>query len=65
MKVDLRMSNDDHFSVSSWWAEKPEFVINSLRQQLEAATSVWPELAAYRIDKKRIRRPSTDTGRVT
>lgn len=54
MRVSVSMTTDkNEFDVSSWWAKSPEFVIASLRSQLEAAQAVWPELKEYALDKKR------------
>lgn len=55
MKVEVNMQPDDKFYVSGWWATSPEFVLSSLRQQLEAASAVWPELAGVEIEKPRSR----------
>jgi hypothetical protein len=43
----------DRFHVASWWAETPEFVIDALRKQLEAAAAIWPELKDYAVAKRR------------
>lgn len=54
MRVEVYMSADeDKFSVNSWWAKSPEFVINALQRQLEAASAVWPELKSYAIGTTR------------
>lgn len=49
MKIDVRMSNEDYFEVNHWHASAPDYVVYALRQQLAAATSVWPELKKYRL----------------
>lgn len=55
MRVSLSMTTDkDEFDVSSWWAKNPQFVIDSLRSQLEAAQAVWPELKEYGVLKRRL-----------
>lgn len=59
MRVDVSMTDkteDDRFHVSGWWAKVPDYVIESLRSQLEAAQAVWPELKDYALAKKRDRR---------
>lgn len=48
MKIEVDMDNQEKFTVGRWWATSPEFVLESLQQQLEAAAAIWPELAAYR-----------------
>lgn len=54
MRVDVNMDTEkDEFRVSSWWAKTPEFVISSLKSQLEAAQAVWPELKKFSLVKKR------------
>lgn len=50
MKIDYAVSNDDEFHAGSWWAKSPDFVLKTLRTQLEAAAVIWPELGRYRID---------------
>ncbi len=55
MKVDVSMATEDGFHVSSWWAKSPDFVLDSLRKQLEAASAVWPELALFKVEKPRSR----------
>lgn len=61
MRVDVSMTVEkDEFNVSSWWAKNPQFVINSLRSQMEAAAVVWPELKEYGILKRRNRKKSKE-----
>ncbi len=56
MRVEISMTMDkEEFHVSSWWAKSPDFVISSLRSQLEAAQAVWPELKLFTVAKKRTR----------
>jgi hypothetical protein len=56
MKVSVSMTTEkESFDVSSWWASSPEFVISSLRRQLEAAQAVWPELKDFAVAKRRVR----------
>lgn len=50
MKVEVSMTTEDKFTVETWWATRPEYVVMALRQHLLAATAIWPELAAVRID---------------
>lgn len=40
---------EQKFSVGSWWASSPEFVLRALTSQLKAAAVIFPELAAYEI----------------
>lgn len=53
MQVNVSMETENKFSAGSWWAKSPEAVISSLRGQLEAAQSIWPELKLYTLVKKR------------
>lgn len=53
MKIEVNMKPENEFSVSSWWAKSPEFVLQSLRQQLEAAAVIWPELKNLKIGERR------------
>lgn len=55
MRVEVNMKPEEEFHVSSWWATSPEFVLNALRKQLEAASAVWPTLADFKLDKPRSR----------
>lgn len=55
MRLDVSMDTEDEFTVTTWWAKTPEFVIKTLAQQLEAATAIWPELEAYRITMRTAR----------
>ena len=55
MKVSTDVGREDEFCVSSWWAKSPDLVVDTLRKQLEAATAIWPELAAFKIYKPRPR----------
>jgi hypothetical protein len=57
MRVDVSMSTEkDEFSVSSWWAKSPEFVVRSLQSQLEAAQAIWPDLRKYQLAQRRERK---------
>jgi hypothetical protein len=57
MRVDVTMMTDKgEFNVSTWWARTPEFVIQSLKSQLEAAQAVWPELKQYAVTERRLRK---------
>jgi len=49
MRVEAYVDKDQKFSAGSWWAKTPEFVIETLRFQLESASAVWPALKAYSI----------------
>lgn len=53
MKVEVSMTKVDEFDVSTWWAKSPDFVISTLRSQLEAAQAVWPELKKFALVEKR------------
>lgn len=55
MKVDVNMHPMDEFHVSSWWVNSPDSIVSVLRKQLETATAIWPELAAYKIEKRQSR----------
>jgi hypothetical protein len=55
MRADVRMTDQQEFHVSSWWAKSPEYVVAALQAQLEAAQSVWPELKQYSVAKRRDR----------
>jgi hypothetical protein len=55
MKVEVNMQPDDKFYVSGWWATNSDFVLESLRQQLHAASAVWPELSNINIGPRRNR----------
>lgn len=46
------MTADDRLEVNRWWAGSPEFVISTLRTQLEAAQAIWPELQSYELTKR-------------
>lgn len=47
MKVD-----EDKFHVHSWWAKTPDFALEALARQLDAAKTIWPvELGNYEIVK--------------
>ena len=59
MRVSVSMAKDPEFNVSSWWATKPEFVIQTLQSQLEAAQAVWPELKEYAVAKRLVRKKLT------
>ena len=61
MKISVTISNEKEFNVGHWWAKSPEFVIETLREQLEAAQAVWPELNGYTIQKRRVRSASPPT----
>jgi hypothetical protein len=67
MKVDVSMANDqDKFSVNSWWATSPEFVLSALNAQLKSASAIWPELNEWFIatNKKPAEEPApTSPGR--
>jgi hypothetical protein len=56
MRVSISMGSDDEINVAGWWAKSPDCLVNALRQQLEAATAIWPELKDYKIEKRRSRR---------
>lgn len=63
MRLDISMSTEKtEFTVSSWWAKTPEFAIDSLRSQLEAATVIWPELARYQITERASRKERGTSG---
>ena len=50
MRVDVNMTVDEtKFSVASWWASSPDFVLGALSRQLAAAKVVWPALEKYHI----------------
>jgi hypothetical protein len=49
VRIEADMDKENRFTVGRWWAVSPEFVIQSLEQQLEAASAIWPELAAYKL----------------
>ena len=53
MKIEVNMTtNTEMFEVVQWWAKSPDFVLKSLRAQLEAAATIWPELKGYEIIKR-------------
>lgn len=56
MKISMSVSNEQQFNVGMWWAKSPDFVVKTLREQLEAAQAVWPELKEYGILKRRSRK---------
>lgn len=49
MRVDLYMDKENKFEVNRWWANSPEFVIDTLTRQLDAAGAIWPELHGFKI----------------
>jgi hypothetical protein len=55
MRISMEVSEEKRVSVGSWWATSPEFVVSTLREQLDAAQSVWPELKDYTLQKRRVR----------
>lgn len=61
MKVDVRMADEEVFSVATWWAKSPDYVIDALTKQLEAATAIWPELKDYQVAKRRKRKAPTQS----
>ena len=63
MKVDVNMSPEDKFYVSSWYATEPEWLVSTLCQQLEAATAIWPELKEYKIEKRRSHKNTSQASR--
>ena len=52
MIVGISMEKTEKLHVASWDSETPEFVIQGLKFQLEAAKILWPELKEYTIEKK-------------
>lgn len=60
MKIEVSMQTDALFEVHHWWAKKPEFVIETLRAQMKAASAIWPELRAYSVGKRALAKPSPD-----
>jgi hypothetical protein len=64
MKIDVSMAADQHkFSVNSWWATSPDFVLYSLDSQLKAAAAIWPELegCVIRVPIKEEEKPDAST----
>ena len=59
MRVNVSMAADPELNVAAWWAKKPEFVIQALQSQLEAAQAIWPELKEYAVAKRRVRKKLT------
>lgn len=54
MRVEVSMTVDEHkFSVSSWWANSPSFVVSAIEAQLKAAAAIWPELEGAFIATKK------------
>lgn len=49
MRADIEMNPENKLHVSSWWATSPEYVVSALRQQLKAASAIWPSLSMYQI----------------
>lgn len=44
MRIDISMGTEGHkFTVASWWATGPSFVLDALYRQLTAAKVIWPE----------------------
>ena len=44
MKLEISMTIDKQlFEINHWWATAPEFVLDTLRAQLDAARILWPE----------------------
>jgi hypothetical protein len=58
MKVEVSIAMVNELVVYGWSARAPETVISSLCKQLEAAKAIWPELANFRIEKRRSRSKS-------
>lgn len=51
MRVEISMTSDENkLMVNAWWATSPEFVIESIKSQLAAAQTIWPELKRFRLD---------------
>lgn len=53
MKVACDSTASDLFIVERWWSRTPAYVLESISEQLTAASAVWPELAGYHITRKR------------
>jgi hypothetical protein len=50
MHIDISMTTDEKkFYSHSWWAKCPDFVIETLRAQLDAAAVIWPELKQFEL----------------
>jgi hypothetical protein len=50
MKIDMSMNKDEQkFTVGTWWATSPEFVLHALSSQLKAAAVIFPVLAEFTI----------------
>lgn len=50
MIVTVSMKNDEErFVVHEWWTTGPSFAVEAFRDQLRAASAIWPELAKYGI----------------
>lgn len=62
MIINMSMSREtDKFEVQTWWATSPDFVLEAMVKQLHAATTIWPELSAYRLRRtKRESEPTQD-----
>jgi hypothetical protein len=55
MKMTVHVSQEQEFTSSTWWAKTAEFALETLKQQLDAASAIWPELKEYKIEKRRKR----------
>lgn len=63
MKLGVNMTgSENELDVGHWWARTPEFVIESLSKQLQAAQAIWPELKGYEVAKKRSKRTAGEAG---
>lgn len=50
MRVTVEMTTEEQkFSVASWWAKTPDFALAALAAQLAAATAMWPELEEWKL----------------
>lgn len=48
------MDMEEHkFSVQSWWAKSPDFVLAAIASQLDAAKAIWPELREWGLFQKK------------
>ena len=53
MRVEVTMGVEPSFEVNHWYASTSTAVINSLKKQLDAASSIWPELKNYEIKENK------------